>query len=56
MIPSQPSSPEKLCPQCGEPCERDMVDVGIGEIPSGPWGCPNCHWVEPDPFPELSNG
>lgn len=34
------------CPQCGADCERDMVDVGIGEIPSGPWGCPECHWVD----------
>ena len=38
---------EKHCPKCGSACERDMVDVGIGEIPAGPWGCPECHWVEP---------
>lgn len=37
------------CPKCGAECERDMVDVGIGEIPAGPWGCPECHWVEPNP-------
>lgn len=35
------------CPVCGEDCERDMVDVGVCEIPAGPWGCPNCDWVEP---------
>jgi hypothetical protein len=35
------------CPKCGEECERDMVDVGVGEIQSGPWGCPDCLWVEP---------
>lgn len=34
------------CPKCGGECERDMVDVGVGEIPAGPWGCPVCHWVE----------
>jgi hypothetical protein len=34
------------CPRCGEECERPMVDVGVGEIPCGPWGCENCHWVE----------
>ena len=38
-----------ICPNCGEECTRDMVDVGVGEIPSGPWGCENCHWVEPTP-------
>lgn len=36
------------CPRCGEPCERDMVDVGVGEIPAGPWGCFTCHWTEGD--------
>lgn len=34
------------CPNCGGECERDMVDVGVGEMPSGPWGCPECQWVE----------
>lgn len=34
------------CPRCGEECERDMVDVGCGEMPASPWGCPNCYWVE----------
>lgn len=41
-----------VCPNCGDYIERDMVDVGVGEIPCGPWGCPSCHWVEPLP-PEL---
>jgi hypothetical protein len=35
------------CPECGEECERDTVDIGVGEQPVGPWGCPTCHWVEP---------
>ena len=34
------------CPQCGADCERDMIDVGVGEMPAGPWGCPECHWVQ----------
>lgn len=34
------------CPECGGELERDMVDVGVGELPSSPWGCPDCHWVE----------
>lgn len=35
------------CPQCGEVCERDMVDIGLGEMPTGPFGCENCGWVQP---------
>ncbi len=35
------------CPKCGTPCERDEVDVGVGSLPAGPWGCPECYWVEP---------
>lgn len=34
------------CPNCGEECTQDMVDVGVCEIPSGPLGCENCGWVE----------
>ena len=32
------------CPNCGELCERDSVDVGVGVI-DGPWGC-ICGWSE----------
>lgn len=34
------------CPQCGCECERDEVDNGIGMEAVGPWGCPECHWVQ----------
>lgn len=34
-----------ICPQCGGDCVRDEVDIGVG-IQGGPWGCPDCHWVE----------
>jgi hypothetical protein len=37
------------CPKCGGECDRDMVDVGVCSIPSGPMGCPDCHWVEETP-------
>lgn len=37
------------CPDCGGECERDEVDNGIGMDACGPWGCPECHWVEPQP-------
>lgn len=34
------------CPQCGGECERDEIDNGVGMEACGPWGCPECHWVE----------
>lgn len=37
-----------ICPCCGAPCQRDEVDVGVGTI-TGPWGCPDCGWVEAQP-------
>ena len=33
------------CPRCGGDCEREMVDVGVGSIPSSDWGCPACFWT-----------
>ena len=32
------------CPKCGEECDRDEVDVGVGMI-YGPYGC-MCGWSE----------
>ena len=40
------------CPKCGGECERDEVDIGVGIQGAGPWGCPDCHWVEPH-FPGI---
>lgn len=34
------------CPQCGESCERDEIDNGVGMEAVGPWGCRSCNWVE----------
>lgn len=34
------------CPACGCECERDEVDNGVGMEACGPWGCPECHWIE----------
>lgn len=44
-----------ICPVCGNhELERDEVDVGVGDLPVGPWGCPVCHWVEDgDPGPVV---
>ena len=39
-------APERLiCPHCGELCDHDEVDVGVG-VMHGPWGCANCGWSE----------
>ena len=38
----------RLCPQCQTPLEPYAeVDIGVGVLQGGPWGCPRCHWVEP---------
>lgn len=39
------------CPHCGEPCDREAVDVGVGVI-HGPWGCGGCGWSE---YPEYDS-
>lgn len=36
-----------ICPRCGGECERDEVDNGLGMEAAGPWGCPQCHWIQP---------
>lgn len=44
------------CPNCGEECAREEVDVGPGAIPAGPWTCEACEWCEEPPawlFPLL---
>jgi hypothetical protein len=41
------------CPKCGEPCDRESVDVGIGVV-YGPWGC-ICGWSQ-DPEYDSSDG
>lgn len=43
------------CPKCGTELEPYAeVDIGVGMLQGGPWGCPACHWVEPEePLPEL---
>lgn len=41
------------CPKCGTRLEPYAeVDIGVGTLQGGPWGCPACHWVEPqEPSP-----
>lgn len=44
------------CPKCGTRLEPYAeVDIGVGTLQGGPWGCPACHWVEPEePSPLAS--
>jgi len=41
------------CPDCGAEAEQETVDVGPCEVPTGPWGCFECYWVEPEPELDL---
>jgi len=34
------------CPNCGCETEQEMVDVGVGMVPCGPYVCPMCFWLE----------
>jgi hypothetical protein len=33
-----------ICPDCGENCSRESVDIGVGTV-YGTWGC-YCGWSE----------
>lgn len=46
---------EKRCPRCGEECQRDSANVGVG-ILYGPWGCPNCGWSEWEEYDRSNKG
>jgi len=35
------------CPGCGESCDRDEVDIGVGTM-YGPWRCSRCGWSAPE--------
>lgn len=42
------------CPRCGDLCLQPTVDIGIGDVPIGPWSCDSCHWVEGIPAEEQA--
>ena len=46
---------EQKCPKCGEDCDRDSVDVGVGVI-HGPWGCPRCGWSSYSDYDHSEGG
>ena len=37
------------CPKCGYEMTCDTVDIGVGYQQCSPYGCENCHYVEPTP-------
>jgi hypothetical protein len=38
------------CPECGAPCYREEVDIGVGTYCSEYW-CSECEWEESKGFP-----
>lgn len=44
-----------LCPKCGELCDQESVDVGVGVI-YGPYGCSNCGWSSDEYYDRSSGG
>lgn len=36
------------CPKCGLPAEQETVDIGVGNMPIGPYYCFDCQWVDTD--------
>jgi hypothetical protein len=38
------------CPYCGEFCDADFVDVGVGYRQCGPYHCDNCYASEIGPY------
>lgn len=39
------------CPECGSPCWRNEIDVGVGVPYCDEWKCDNCEWDESQAFP-----
>lgn len=39
-----------ICPECGKPCWRNEIDVGVG-IVCDEWKCTECAWDESQAFP-----
>lgn len=51
-------TPTAKCPYCGEECEADWVDVGVGMMQCGPYHCYSCGASEIGPemkFEELTD-
>lgn len=44
--------PKVNCPYCGEPCDADFVDIGVGMMQCGPYHCLSCGASEIGPYDE----
>jgi hypothetical protein len=42
------------CPYCGNECECDEVDIGVGMAQVGPYHCDDCHAFQIDPCEDRS--
>ena len=42
------------CPYCGELCEADFVDIGVGMQQCGPFHCESCLATQIGPFDDNS--
>lgn len=45
-------TPSEKCPYCGNECEADWVDVGVGMVRCGPYHCRECGASEIGPEQE----
>lgn len=43
---------EYTCPDCGNFCIRDEVDIGVGTMYS-PWRCSECGWSQQEEADEY---
>lgn len=45
-------TPDEDCPYCGNPCEADFVDIGVGMQQVSPYRC-ECGAVEAGPYDDT---
>lgn len=45
-------TPSRPCPYCGDSCEADWCDVGVGMVQVGPYVCMNCKASEASAYSE----
>lgn len=47
-------TPPQPCPYCGEECQADWCDVGVGMVQVGPYVCMNCRASEASAYGDGS--
>jgi hypothetical protein len=43
-------TPTETCPYCGEECEAEFVDIGVGMQQVTPYECHKCHAYQAGPY------